>query len=50
MYEFNYPNHDEYMVMAKSIVQKLSIPPALVRAATVRKTNKLIQIRHILFL
>jgi len=36
--------------MAKSIVQKLSIPPALVREATVRKNNKLIQTKHILFL
>ncbi|CAF3060653.1 unnamed protein product [Rotaria sp. Silwood2] len=29
-----YPNHDEYMMMAKSIVQKLSIPSGLVCEAT----------------
>ncbi|CAF1293238.1 unnamed protein product [Rotaria sordida] len=31
IHQLLYPNHDEYIVMAKSIVQKLSIPPALVR-------------------
>ncbi|CAF1348898.1 unnamed protein product [Rotaria sordida] len=33
IHQLLYPNHDEYIVMAKSIVQKLSIPPALVREA-----------------
>lgn len=37
IYEFSYPNHDEYMIMAKLIVQKLSIPSALASTATVRK-------------
>jgi hypothetical protein len=37
------------MMMAKWIVQKLSIPSGLVCAATVRKINKLIQIEYFLF-
>jgi len=36
-------------MIAKSIVQKLSIPPGLVVEATVRKTNKLIQIEYFFF-
>jgi hypothetical protein len=36
------------MTMAKSIVQKLSVPPALVPNAIVRKTDELIQIRYFL--
>ncbi|CAF3847856.1 unnamed protein product, partial [Rotaria sp. Silwood1] len=34
IHQLLYPNHDEYIIMAKCIVQKLSIPAALVREAT----------------
>ncbi|CAF1683485.1 unnamed protein product, partial [Rotaria magnacalcarata] len=33
-YNLLYPNHDEYMIMAKSIVEKLSTPSALACEAT----------------